>query len=136
MKKRLGFLLVALIIVVAASSLAAAVTVVPSTVYINENNNGQTIYLRVGQNLQLTLMTNPSTGYGWSYVTKPNPYVLQQTNHYLVPTGTLPGSPSTEYWIYKAVGAGSTAISLKYWRSWETGVPPLKTYGVKVVVVK
>lgn len=134
MKKPLGLLLVLLcfVSIVAASSLSAAV--VPSTVYITETDNGKTIYLKAGQTLQLTLITNLSTGYCWSYVTKPNPAVLQQTANYRIPFNNMPGSPATEYWIYQAVGVGSTEISLKYWRSWAPQIPPIKTFGVKVVV--
>ena len=86
---------------------------------------------------ELSLETNPSTGYGWEFVQEPEPSILRLVDHYLayenpVDPG-LVGAPMMEYWIYHAMTAGRTSIRLEYARSWEM-VPPIKTFGVTIVV--
>jgi predicted secreted protein len=100
---------------------------------IGENANGKTIHLVMGQSLELTLAANPSTGYTWQAVQKPNPDILRETRHYLLPQGKNPGSPALEYWVYSPVGAGATSIVLEYNRSW-TKAPPVLTFQVNILV--
>ncbi len=97
------------------------------------SDDGMTISINTGQELQVSLVTNPSTGYAWEFVTVPNPAILKQITHYLKPLGTLPGSPSLEYWVFDCVGPGSTIVNLKYQRSWEPN--PLKTFTVNIVAM-
>jgi inhibitor of cysteine peptidase len=110
---------------------------VPETVKIGEADNGKTIFIAKGTILELSLDTNPSTGYGWQFVQEPDPDILRLEDHYLTfkdPTEPpKPGDPEIEYWIYRAVGEGWTTISLEYLRPWET-VPPIKTFRVTIVV--
>lgn len=96
------------------------------------SDDGKTINLKQGQELQLSLLTNPSTGYTWEFVSPPAATIFTLIAHYLKPLGNLPGSPSMEYWVFNTVGKGSTSINLKYWRSWEAN--PLKTFSVKIIV--
>jgi Predicted secreted protein len=100
-------------------------------VMIGENENGKTLQLLGGQSLELSLMANPSTGYTWQYVQEPDPSVLRETRHFLVPQSRNPGAPSNEYWIYNPVGSGTTSIILKYSRSWSKE-PPLKLFQINI----
>jgi inhibitor of cysteine peptidase len=102
-------------------------------IMIGENDNGETVSIMKDQSLELSLTTNPSTGYTWQYVQKANPGVLRETRHFLSPQNKKPGAPSLEYWIYIPVNAGTTSIVLQYSRSWSKE-PPLKTFQVNIVV--
>jgi predicted secreted protein len=106
----------------------------PQKIAIGETNNGKTIQLMKEQSLELSLITNPSTGYTWQYVQNPNPDVLKETRHFLLAQGKNPGSPSIEYWIYIPIHSGTTSISLQYSRSWSKE-PPIKTFQVNIVVI-
>jgi inhibitor of cysteine peptidase len=103
------------------------------TVTIGEYENGKTVLLTKDQILELSLITNPSTGYTWQYLQYPSPKILTEIKHYLVPQGRNPGSPSMEYWLYNPVNLGVTVISLQYSRSW-SNVPPLKIYQINIMV--
>lgn len=98
------------------------------------SDDGKVISLKEGEVLQLSLITNPSTGYSWGFATAPSANVIKQTDHYLVPLGTMPGSASTEFWIFDAISEGSTRIDLKYMRWWETAPTAIKTFEVTIVV--
>jgi inhibitor of cysteine peptidase len=110
---------------------------VPGAIPVTDADNGRTIALKKGNVMQLTLKTNPSTGYGWQSVSAPAAAVLKLDNHYLTlenpADGGKAGAPEIEYWIYSAAGAGSTSMELAYRRSWET-VPPLKTFKLTITV--
>jgi predicted secreted protein len=101
---------------------------------IGESENGKIIILKKDQALELSLITNPSTGYTWRYMQYPSPNILNEIKHYLVAQGKNPGSPSIEYWLYNPVSSGVTSINLQYSRSWSKE-PPLKTFQVNIMVV-
>lgn len=48
--------------------------------------------------------------------------------------GVPPGIGGEEVWTFKAVGKGTTELSLEYGRSWEEGVEPAKTFTLTVIV--
>jgi predicted secreted protein len=100
---------------------------------VGEADNGKTIHLRLDQTLELSLPTNPSTGYTWQYVQNPNPDILKETRHFLLTRSKSPGSPSQEYWIYQPVGIGATTIVLQYSRSWSKE-PPAKTFQINITI--
>ncbi|HBE79583.1 MAG TPA: hypothetical protein DDW65_17675 [Firmicutes bacterium] len=105
----------------------------PQKMAVGETDNGKTIHLMPDQTLELSLPTNPSTGYTWQYVQKPNPDILKEARHFLVAQGKNPGSPSVEYWIYHPVGIGATPIVLQYSRSWSKE-PPVNTFQVNITI--
>ena len=100
---------------------------------VGESANGQNIRLMIDQTLEVSLTTNPTTGYTWQYIQKPNPDILQETRHFLLPQGKNPGSPSQEYWQFSPVNGGTTSIAFEYKRSWSKE-PPLKTFAIQIVV--
>jgi len=104
-----------------------------NTITLSESDNGKKISLAKGQILHLSLAGNPSTGYSWSYSKELDQLVLKETNHDFIPDSELPGAGGTDILEFKAQGAGSTTISLKYSRSWEN-VKPDKTFQVEVTV--
>ena len=83
--------------------------------------------------MELSLITNPCTGYTWQYLQYPNPNVIKETKHYLSAQGKNSGSPSIENWIYVSVNSGATSIALKYSRSWFQK-RPIKTVRVSIIV--
>ncbi|RLF26665.1 MAG: hypothetical protein DRN01_04260, partial [Thermoplasmata archaeon] len=101
---------------------------------INETNNGDTVYLYVGELLMLHLKTNPSTGYHWDNL-EYDTSILNLTNHHVItnPNGGV-GAASDEYWIFSAKTEGNTSISLEYVKP---GTPPDVSieYNVDIIVV-
>jgi len=113
-----------------------APTPTPDVKIITMADNGGYVYVKPGDELRLELESNPTTGYSWSYATKPDPSVLIETNYEYIPDETdekIVGSGGKEIWSYKAVNIGSTAIEMIYSRPWESKAPA-KTFAVKVIV--
>jgi inhibitor of cysteine peptidase len=90
---------------------------------------------RVGEDIVITLQSNPTTGYGWRLAGPLNERIVKLTRRDFVPSRTdLAGAPGKEVWVFRAIGKGVTAIAFEYVRSWEKGVPPAQeeSYTVRV----
>jgi predicted secreted protein len=80
------------------------------------------VSVAVGEEFQISLEANPSTGYSWS-LAEPLPSWLKQTAKTSVAANPgLPGGGGTEYWTFRATASGNTTLTFQYMRSW-VGVP-------------
>ncbi|MBS3766169.1 protease inhibitor I42 family protein, partial [Candidatus Bipolaricaulota bacterium] len=72
--------------------------------------------------LQVTLCTNPSTGFQWSDSARiSNHSVLWQTSHRTSSSSSSAmGAPGQASWEFKGLDEGKSKISLEYGRSWQT----------------
>jgi len=77
----------------------------------------------VGEELTVTLGSNPTTGFRWSeFAEISDETIVQQTRHkyvgkeYEVPPP--PGTSGEEVWTFKALKRGTTTISMEYSRPW------------------
>ncbi len=92
----------------------------------------------VGETVVFRVPSNPSTGYSWSISQKGNPSVATSVGNIMesreeskASRGNV-GSVENELWLFRAVGQGSTTVSLTYIRPWETDVHPSR---VAVVIM-
>jgi len=116
--------------------LETAACPLPPSVQVGENDNGNLVKVFQGQDLVLSLTSNPSTGYDW-HLQDISPSILEQTEvNYksgssanLVPVG----SGGTKVYTFRAKKAGESNLTLAYQRSWETA-SPTKTFSVRVFV--
>ena len=97
---------------------------------------GKEVTLATGGTLTITLESNFTTGYSWNETAEiGDKTVIQQTDHKYQPPGTpMPGAGGKEVWIFKALKAGKSTISMGYARPFEKGVAPVKTFSLNVVV--
>jgi predicted secreted protein len=104
----------------------------PVTLY--EGDNGRALTVASGGEITIQLPGNPTTGYNWE-ATVGDSSVLYEANapQYTPSSGAL-GAGGKYTFHYNAAAAGQCDLTLVYRRSWETGVTPLKTYRVKIVV--
>jgi len=106
----------------------------PAPLQIGPKQAGSTQRLAKGQQLQVTLPSNPSTGYRWD-VDGALPAQLEQNGQpQFASDSTAIGAGGSEVWTFSAKASGQGALNMKYWRSFESTVPPVQTYSVTVVV--
>lgn len=81
------------------------------------------VQLRVGQQLQITLGSNPTTGHTWTRESDMGDQgVLRQVGHeFVAPKVIVPGAGGKESWVLEAVKPGTTTARLGYGRSWVQG---------------
>lgn len=115
--------------VIIAATVAAA-----SDVAIREGANGKTISVHAGQVVEVSLPSNPTTGYQWAVRGDPAPLVLVKSDFVAAQSDGRMGAGGTQKLRFKAAAAGTSEIVLDYKRPWEKDTPPAKTFTVKIEV--
>jgi len=75
----------------------------------------------VGEELTVTLGSNPTTGFKWSeFAEISDESVIKQVSHKFVGPGIdkPPGTPGEEVWTFKALKKGTVITFLEYSRPW------------------
>lgn len=106
----------------------------PATVRVGAADSGATLRLRTADRLEVMLEGNPTTGYTWE-VTACDTTVLKPVGEgQFVADGSAPGSAGKVVTGFEAVGQGQTVLEMIYQRTFEKGVPPLRTFELSVRV--
>jgi inhibitor of cysteine peptidase len=131
--KRWGIGLVAVILLGALGAGCGHRTAL--TINADQSYSGRTINLRVGDGVKVTLAENPSTGYKWEFLAKPEPICVIVNDAYVANTaiGTV-GSGGLHHWDFRAVDKGTATVNLVYRRPWEKDATPGQTFVLTVVV--
>ena len=131
MKKILGILTFTLI-------LGLLVGCGPKDSTLTDANNGQPATIKVGGRIVVELEANPTTGFTWEASNLDTTILKQLGETVYKPASStpLPGSGGTQVLRFEAVAPGTTTLTLIYHRTFETNVPPAKTYTIKVTVEK
>lgn len=104
------------------------------TINADKTYDGRSIELRVGDGVKLSLAENPTTGYRWEFVTKPEPNCVVVSDAYVADAGGAIGSGGAHEWAFRAVSAGTGTVSLAYRRPWEKDTAPAQTFKLTLVV--
>ena len=74
----------------------------------------------VGEELTVTLGSNPTTGFQWSENAEiSDESVIKQVSHKFVgPETDVPGTPGQEVWTFEALKKGTVTTFLEYSRPW------------------
>ncbi len=131
-----GVLMLLAVVSVAFLSACGGGSSAPPNIYIaDENDNGQTVTMAVGDALQLSLPENPSTGYVWSVVTNNETILRPDDDPAYTPVGTvMPGSGGRVTFSFTAVAQGSVNLQLILARPQETAVEAAETFALAVSV--
>ena len=82
------------------------------------------IEVKVGDDFQIMLDANKTTGYEWSLAKPLDKEVLTLVGKdYLIPRTPRMGAGGKSVWKFKAIGSGKALITLEYKRSWEKDKP-------------
>lgn len=116
-------------------ALLAACAHTPSSLSVQRQNQCP-INLSVGQQLIVTLPSNPTTGFRW--VLRDNAASVLRSlgpEVYSNPEDTgLVGSAGQSTWRFQVAQPGAGRLLLTYQRPWEVGVAPAQTFDCAVEV--
>lgn len=119
------------------SLLAACAQQQPSNVTLQQSQQDECpLNLHSGQQLTLTLASNPTTGFRW-VVKDAAPGVLRSLGPevYSNPEDAgLVGSAGQSTWRFQATNPGDGRLLLLYHRPWEVDVAPAKTFNCHISV--
>jgi inhibitor of cysteine peptidase len=103
------------------------------TINADKTYDGREINLRVGDGVKLSLEENPTTGYRWEFLVKPEAVCVVVSDAYVAGGGGV-GSGGVHNWVFRAVDRGTSVIRLAYRRPWEKDVAPAQTFTLTVVI--
>jgi predicted secreted protein len=70
----------------------------------------------VGREFKVILEANPSAGYHWETLGELDGSIVELVSRgYRADEPVMPGSGGSDVWVFKAVGAGETTITLGYY---------------------
>jgi inhibitor of cysteine peptidase len=89
----------------------------------------------LGQEFNITLASNPTTGYHWELADPLDQAVVKLVASEYKDTQTrMLGAGGQEIWTFRAVSRGQTLVNLKYVRPWEKDVAPVEIASFTVTV--
>ena len=103
---------------------------------LNQKQISRSTTLAVGDFLQVSLGSNPSTGFQWAEkLLISDPKVVSQTGHEVIaPKENQPGAAGSEVWMLQAMAPGNTTVSTTYGRPWPGGEKDSWVFSVNVTV--
>jgi predicted secreted protein len=131
MLRRIGFPLVLLMLAIA---LIAAGRQGGITLRLTQADSGSTVTLHLGDTLEIVLPGNPSTGYTWEVKPGSESLLKQKGEPEFTPDSKALGSGGRTTIRFDVVAAGKTPLALIYHRTFEPDRPPLRNFGIRVVV--
>lgn len=100
---------------------------------LTENDSGKTVELQVGDELEIALPANPTTGYVWE-VSSVDSAVLKLDKSDFFAGDKMIGSGGTTVMKLHAITSGSSSVKLIYHRPFERNKPPLKNFSIHVQI--
>ena len=91
--------------------------------------------MKVGQSRLLALQSNPSTGYGWTLISRQSDLLKVGDLGYRPNKPVMPGSPGRHLWSLKARRPGEGRVTFRYARPWETS-GDATTREIKVTITR
>lgn len=117
--------------------LAACAQTPPSTLTLDERaRDCDVLELRIGQQLNLRLPSNPTTGFRWQMRDSGAPQLqLLGPEVYTTPEDAgVVGSAGISTWRLRAVAPGEGHLHLDYRRPWENGVAAERRFDCRIRV--
>jgi inhibitor of cysteine peptidase len=102
-----------------------------------QGDSGNTVTLRTGVRMEVSLESNPTTGYSWQREGGDTAVLAQDSSRYQ-PEKTEPGvvgSGGTEILAFRGARPGRTRLVLVYRQPWEGGASSGERWEAEVVVV-
>jgi inhibitor of cysteine peptidase len=94
---------------------------------------GTEITVGVGEEFELRLESNATTGYAWQVVEQPDAITLV-SSEYEAPDTSLVGAGGMEVFVFEGVAEGSGELRLEYVRSFDDPPEPAETADFQVQV--
>jgi predicted secreted protein len=133
MFRRMSFTLVLLMLAIA---LIAAGKQRGITVRLTHADSGSTITLHPGDTLEIVLQGNPTTGYTWEVKPGSEALLKQKGDPEFTPDTKALGAGGRTTIRFDVIAVGKAPLVLIYHRNFEQAVPPLRNFGIRVVVTE
>lgn len=134
MKHTGHYLTIAFLGIALAGTLAACGPGNAAPVELGAEDSGSTQTISTGQELTISLDSNPTTGYRWAVDGAVPPQLEQLGEPEYAAGSNAIGAGGVETWRFVGKALGTGTLKLKYWRSFEPTAAPADVYQVEVEV--
>jgi inhibitor of cysteine peptidase len=110
-----------IVAVVVATLLGACGDDGASTVVLGADDSGSQVVVEVGDQLDIELESNPTTGYSWQLGPLPDGLQLVSSG-FEEPGGSLVGAAGSERFVFDVVGPGDGIVRIEYVRVFDDPV--------------
>jgi len=100
---------------------------------LTESDSGKTVELKVGDELEIALSANPTTGYTWD-VSMVDSAVLKLDKSDFLAGDSIVGSGGTTVMKFHAIAPGTSGVKLIYHRPFEHNKPPIKVFLINTLI--
>ena|SRR6516164_2944488 len=100
-----------------------------TAIKLSEEDDGRILDLRPGQELELKLSENPTTGYRWRAVMEGKPVFELVKSSFAA--GRKPGEPGVHIRRYRIARAGKATLKLVYRRAWDSPKSAEQTFRLR-----
>jgi inhibitor of cysteine peptidase len=100
---------------------------------VDETDVGTEVSVEVGEQFEIQLESNPTTGYAWQVVEQPDAVDLV-SSEYEAPDTSLVGAGGLEVFVFEGATEGSGDLRLEYVRSFDNPPVPAETADYRVQV--
>jgi inhibitor of cysteine peptidase len=100
---------------------------------LDSGDVGTEITVGVGEQFEVRLESNPTTGYAWQVVEQPDAIELV-SSEFEAPDTSLVGAGGVEVFVFEGASTGSGTLRLEYVRSFENPPVPAETAEFEVQV--
>ena len=100
---------------------------------LSESDSGKVIQIFVGDELEVVLPGNPTTGYVWDVSSLDSHFLTQAKTDFIANDKAI-GSGGMEVLRFKAIAAGRSEVKLIFHRPFERNVRPAKTFDATVII--
>ena len=101
--------------------------------YLDESYNEREIELRTGEEFEIRLPENPTTGFRWYPISSGEPVCILLDNSFEEGRSS-PGNSGSHFWHFQAVHEGLGKIEFASRRSWEQAKPPAQSFTLSIYV--
>src|SRR5262249_44565102 len=108
----------------------------PKMLQLDQKDNNTEVVITVGQELEISLAENPSTGFRWEVQTAGEPSCTLVGVTFDAPSPAAVGRGGTRRWQFKGAREGLGSIELIYRRASERDRPPAQTFKLTTRVEK
>jgi predicted secreted protein len=91
-----------------------------------------TIETKIGETFQITLTSNPATGYSWKIEKLDQSIIKFIKEEFLPSSSTGEEALRTQLIEFKALKAGSSVVELSYEQSWDTSDAQIKAFKIDI----
>jgi inhibitor of cysteine peptidase len=123
------------IIIFALISVFAGNTLATESMKLSENDTGKTVEMKCGDQFEVELPGNPTTGYVWDTSSLDSTVLRLAKTDFTINERTI-GSGGVEVMKFQATAVGTSVLKLKFHRPFEHNIPPIKTFEITVVITK